>query len=72
MNIVIHKGPYVAFNDTFTLMHPEGDYLPYHPDFTVRENGTYRIQITPLDPGEFRVGIRRYPRNFLARIFPET
>lgn len=68
VNVRVHKGPYVAFNDTFILMHPEGDYLPHHPDFTVRENGTYQVRIQPHNSGKVRIGIRQYPREFLAGI----
>lgn len=59
IDISIGKGSYIAFEDTFILMHPEGDYLPYRPDFTVKENGTYQIYAKPLDSGTIRIGIRK-------------
>jgi hypothetical protein len=59
IDISIRKGSYSAFEDTFTLMHPEGDYLPYHPDFTVKENGTYQMHAKPLDSGTVRIVIRK-------------
>lgn len=59
IEISIRKGSYTAFEDTFMLKHPEGDYLPYHPDFTVKENGTYQMYAKPLDSGTVRIGIRK-------------
>jgi len=41
-------------------MPPEGDYIPYRKKFTVRENGTYQIDVKPLDSGSFRIGIKQY------------
>ncbi|AKB26142.1 hypothetical protein MSMTP_2673 [Methanosarcina sp. MTP4] len=61
INISVRKDSYVAYEDTFMLMHPEGDYLPYHPDFTVKENGTYKVHIKPQDPGTVKIGILEYP-----------
>ncbi len=51
ISVRISKGSYVAFEDTFTLMHPEGDYLPYHPRFSVKGNGTYQVHVKPIDSG---------------------
>ncbi|KKG14174.1 hypothetical protein EO98_09390 [Methanosarcina sp. 2.H.T.1A.6] len=59
IDVSIRKDSYTAFEDTFMLMHPEGDYLPYHPDFTVRENGTYQMHAKPLDSGTVRIAIRK-------------
>lgn len=54
--------------DTFDLIRPEHDCLPYQPEFRVRENDTYMVHVKPLDEGVFRIGIRRYPRGILEGI----
>ncbi|HEY3363337.1 MAG TPA: hypothetical protein VGK06_16355 [Methanosarcina sp.] len=59
IDISIRKDSYTGFEDTFMLMYPEGDYLPYHPTFTVKENGTYQMHAKPLDSGNVRIGIRK-------------
>ncbi|QYZ80182.1 hypothetical protein E2N92_12450 [Methanofollis formosanus] len=71
ISVLVHKGPYVVFDDTFDLMRPEHDYLPYKPEFRVREDGTYMVHVKPLDEGVFRIGIRRYPPGILEGIFSE-
>jgi hypothetical protein len=85
IDISFDKGSYHAFRDTFLLMHPEGDYLPYHPVFSVREDGMYSMHIEPRGNGMVRIGIRkdtginprRYFRDFSmilqnlqSRLFP--
>ncbi|MBP2144912.1 hypothetical protein J2129_000366 [Methanofollis sp. W23] len=67
--MLVHKGPYVVFDETFDLTRPEHDYLPFRPEFTVRENGTYQVHVKPLDEGVFKIGIRRYPPGILSKIF---
>lgn len=59
ISVRISKGSYVAFEDTFTLMHPEGNYIPYYPTFYVKENGTYQVFVEPLDSGTVRLAIMR-------------
>jgi hypothetical protein len=59
INVSVKKDSYTAFEDKFMLMHPEGDYLPYHPDFTVKENGTYQVHAKPLDSGSAKIVIRK-------------
>lgn len=59
VDISIIDGSYVAYAATFRLMHPEGDYLPYHPGFTVEESGSYEVVVHPLDPGTIRLSIRQ-------------
>ncbi|KKH48724.1 hypothetical protein [Methanosarcina sp. 1.H.A.2.2] len=58
--VSISKDSYVPFEKTFRLDYLDGVYGPYHPDFTVEENGTYNIHVKPLDTGSFRVGIKEY------------
>lgn len=60
VTVLVHKGPDVVFDETFTLMHRERDYLPYLPEFTVRENATYQVHVKALEGG-VRAGIRGYP-----------
>jgi hypothetical protein len=55
----ISNGSYVPYGDTFRLMHPEGDYLPYHPAFTVKETGEYDIMVRPMEPGTVRIKIQQ-------------
>jgi hypothetical protein len=64
ISVRISKGSYVVFGDTFVLMHPEGDYLPYHPKFSVEESGTYRVYVKPMDSGTVRLAITksRFPK----------
>lgn len=59
INVSVKKDSYIAFEDTFVLIHPEGDYLPYRPDFTVEENGTYQVHAKPLDSGSAKIVIRK-------------
>lgn len=59
VRVSVANGSYVAYGDTFRLMHPEGDYLPYHSGFTVKETGHYDITVHPLDPGAIRVAIKQ-------------
>ncbi|WP_440954516.1 hypothetical protein ACSAZK_12925 [Methanosarcina sp. Mfa9] len=61
IKISIRKDSYIVLEDTFMLMHPEGDYLPYHPSFTVKENGTYQVHAKPLDSGTVSIGILEFP-----------
>ena len=58
VKISISNNSYTPYADTFRLMHPEGDYLPYHPAFSVKETGTYTISVHPLDPGTARIAIQ--------------
>lgn len=58
INVSVKKDSYIAFEDTFVLIHPEGDYLPYRPDFTVEENGTYQVHAKPLYSGSAKIVIR--------------
>ncbi|MGA9188776.1 MAG: hypothetical protein WB014_09525 [Methanosarcina sp.] len=60
INVTISKGSYVAFQNTFTLAHSGRDYLPYHPEFTVKENGTYQVHVNPLDSGTVNLKIESY------------
>ncbi len=60
VDVSISRGSYVALEEKFRLMPPEGDYIPYRKKFTVRENGTYQIDVKPLDSGSFRIGIKQY------------
>ena len=57
VDLAIRSGSYVPYEATFQLMHPEGDYIPYHPGFSVKETGTYDIIVHPLDPGSIRIGV---------------
>lgn len=59
INVSIKKDSYTAFEDTFVLMHPEGDYIPYQPTFAVKENGTYQMYAKPLDSGIVKIKIRK-------------
>jgi hypothetical protein len=59
VEVSIRNGSYIAFGDSFMLMHPEGDYLPYHPGFSVRETGRYDIIVHSLDPGTIRIKVQQ-------------
>ena len=60
INVSISKGFYIALDEEFRLMHPEGDYLPYRKRFTVNETGIYQIHVKPLYSGTFKIGIKQY------------
>jgi len=60
VDVSISRGSYVALEEKFRLMHPEGDYLPYRKRFTVNETGIYQIHVKPLDSGTFKIGIKQY------------
>jgi hypothetical protein len=72
ISVRISKGSYVAFEDKFMLMHPEGDYIPYQPTFYVKENGTYQVRIKPLDSGTVRLAIMRSRIPKIFQFIPET
>ncbi len=57
--VSIRNGSYIPYEDTFRLMHPEGDYLPYHPVFSVNVTGRYDINVHPLDPGTIRIKVKQ-------------
>jgi hypothetical protein len=59
VKVSISNGSYVPYEDTFRLMHPDGDYLPYHPAFSVKETGSYDINVHQLDPGTIRIKIQQ-------------
>lgn len=59
MNVTISKGSYVAFENTFVMTHSGKDYLPYHPEFTVKENGIYHVHVKPLDSGIVNLEIKK-------------
>ncbi|AYK14776.1 MAG: hypothetical protein ACOX7X_12580 [Methanosarcina flavescens] len=59
MNVTISKGSYVAFENTFVMAHSGKDYLPYHPEFTVKENGIYHVHVKPLDSGIVNLEIKK-------------
>lgn len=59
ISVKINKGSYVVFEDTFTLMHPDSDYLPYHTKFAVKENGTYQVHVKPLGSGTVRLAVMK-------------
>lgn len=59
INVTISKGSYIAFQNTFVLTHSGKSYLPYHPEFAVKENGIYHVHAKPLNPGTFSLEIKK-------------
>jgi len=59
INVTISKGSLIVFEDTFKLTESRKNYLPYHPMFTVQENGTYHIHAKPLSPGTVNLIIEK-------------
>jgi hypothetical protein len=68
VGVSISNGSYVPCEDTFRLMHPEGDYLPNHPAFSVKETGIYDITVHPMGPGTNRIAVKQDPGLSLNRI----
>ena len=58
INLTISKGSSIAFADTFSLTKSKKNYLPYHPKFTVAENGTYHVHAKPMDSGTINLTIK--------------
>ncbi len=58
INLTISNGSYVAFESTFILTQSKKNYLPYHPKFTVEENGTYHVHANPMDSGTVNLRIK--------------
>jgi hypothetical protein len=58
INVTIIKGSYIAFQNTFVLTHSGKTYLPYHPEFTVKENGIYHVHAKSLKSGTFSLEIK--------------
>ncbi len=59
INATISKGSYVAFQNTFVLAHSGESYLPYYPEFTVKENGIYHVHAKPLTSGTVNLEIKK-------------
>lgn len=59
INVTISKGSLIVFEDTFKLTESRKNYLPYHPMFTVQENGTYHIHAKPLNSGTVNLIIEK-------------
>ncbi|WP_410508817.1 hypothetical protein RSJ42_00615 [Methanosarcina hadiensis] len=59
IDVIISNGSYIAFQSTFVLARSKKRYLPYHPEFRVKENGTYRVHAKPHNPGTFSLEIRK-------------
>ncbi|WP_292406600.1 MULTISPECIES: hypothetical protein [unclassified Methanoculleus] len=59
VEVTIRNGSQTIFKDTFQLMHPEGEYIPYHPGFSVEATGRYNITVRPLDPGTIRIKVQK-------------
>lgn len=68
VGVSISNGSYVPYAATFRLMHPEGDYLPYKPGFTVKETGGYDIVVHSTDSGTIQLQIRQDTGLNLGRI----
>lgn len=59
INVTISNGSYIAFQGTFALTRSKKRYLPYHPEFKVKENGIYHVHAEPLSSGTFSLEIRK-------------
>lgn len=49
VDVKINKGSYVPFDEEFKTdpMDTFKVYYPYEPKFTVKENGTYQVNVNP-------------------------
>jgi hypothetical protein len=59
INVTISKGSDIAFQNTFVLAHSGESYFPYHPEFTVKENGIYHVHAKPLTSGTINLEIKK-------------
>ncbi|KKG84946.1 MAG: hypothetical protein AAGU10_04740 [Methanosarcina mazei] len=59
IDVTIRNGSDVAFQNTFVLTDSKISYLPYHPEFTVKENGTYHVHVKPLNSGTIILEIKK-------------
>lgn len=59
ISVKISKGSYIAYQNTFVLTDSGKSYLPYHPEFTVKENGIYHVHAKPLNSGTFSLEIKK-------------
>ena len=59
IDVIISNGSYIAFQSTFVLARSKKRYLPYHPEFTVKENGIYHVRAKPLNSGTFSLEIKK-------------
>lgn len=59
INVTISRGSYIAFQNTFVLTKSGKSYFPYHPGFTVKENGVYHVHAKPLNSGTFSLEIKK-------------
>ncbi len=59
IDVTISNGSYIAFQSTFVLAHSRKRYLPYHPEFTVKENGIYHVHAKPLNAGTVNLEIKK-------------
>lgn len=59
VDVTISNGSYIAFHGTFVLARSKKRYLPYHPEFTVKDNGIYHVHVKPLNPGTVNLEIKK-------------
>lgn len=60
IDVTISNGSYIAFQSTFVLARSKKRYLPYHPEFTVKENGIYHVHAKPLNSGTVNLEIKKH------------
>jgi hypothetical protein len=58
INLTVSNGSSTAFEGTFSLTESKKNYFPYHPKFTVEENGTYHVHAKPMDSGTVNLTIK--------------
>lgn len=59
IDVKISKGSDIAFQSTFVLTHSGKSYLPYRPEFSVKENGIYQVHVKPLSLGTVKLEIKK-------------
>jgi hypothetical protein len=58
INLTISNGSSIVYENTFILTESKKNYLPYHPKFIVKENGTYHVHAKPKDSGTVNLTIK--------------
>lgn len=59
VNVSIRNGQDSVYEGSFRLLHPEGDYVPWHPCFWAKDTETHDIVVHPVGPGTVRMIIRK-------------
>jgi len=59
VDVSIRKGQDIVYEESFRLLHPEGDYIPWHPCVWATDTDTYDVHVHPRGAGTVKILIRK-------------